>query len=584
MLAEYTTKDGVKTEEWAVRFVNSTNGSFAPIVAPAAFENSGLSDEQKEAVAFVCRSRNQVVAVRGIAGTGKTTMLKALDQQLRQAGREMLYLAPTASAVRTLQREGFENATTVSDYLANKRPSVPSVIIVDEAGLQSGKQGSEVLSPGAKASAARCLCRGFPATRLGRGWRLSPCPRKSLQDRKPRAPGHPPPDRGRLPPSSCWQWPAGKLSAGMEQLDAMGWVQERNSEYLQYAANAWMERTEQGSKAAEALLVAPTWSENFALSQFIRGRLKENGKLGESIEVDAVHSEKWTTEKKTHLAELAGATPGLMVTATAKLRKLEPARAYEVESVEGGKVKLAGGHVIYPEHDAKKFDVGTSRRLEVAKGDQLLIRMNDGPRKTRNLVNGQVVTVAAIRSDGSMLTEGGMEIPATFRQFAHGYVVTSHKAQGRTARHVIVAAERLDSKSAYVGCSRGRESCTVFTPIKEGLFGVLPFDGNSRAALDVLKEQRQVARTRISRPLSVVNRIKTATTTAAKRSWHSLTQACRPSTSFCRVAKDNQSKEDVKFMYKITITEIDSANQTQQLVRYEQTVDELDFQRASLPR
>jgi hypothetical protein len=117
-------------------------------------------------------------------------------------------------------------------------------------------------------------------------------------------------------------------------------------------------------------------------------------------------------------------------------------------------------------------------------------------------------------------TRYGKEIPATFRQFAHGYVVTSHKAQGRTARHVIVAAERLDGKSAYVGCSRGRESCDVFTPDKDRLFDGLPFDGNRRAALDVLKEQRHVARASISRPPSVVNRIKTAAKSAARRVAH----------------------------------------------------------------
>ena len=90
----------------------------------------------------------------------------------------------------------------------------------------------------------------------------------------------------------------------------MGWIQERDSEYLQYAANAWMERTEQGSKASEALLVAPTWEENFALSQFLRGRLKEDGKLGESIEVEAVHSLKWTIEQKTSPCRAWQATPG----------------------------------------------------------------------------------------------------------------------------------------------------------------------------------------------------------------------------------------------------------------------------------
>ena len=129
LVAELATKEGVKTEEWAVGFVNATNGKFAALADQASIDKGRLSDEQREAVEFVCRSRNQVVAVRGVAGAGKTTMLKALDHQLHAAGREMLYLAPTASAVKMLQREGFENATTVADYL--------TVLVIDEAGLQS---------------------------------------------------------------------------------------------------------------------------------------------------------------------------------------------------------------------------------------------------------------------------------------------------------------------------------------------------------------------------------------------------------------------------------------------------------------
>ena len=89
LVAEFATKEGVKTEEWPVGFVNATNGKFAAIADLAALENSRLSDEQKKSVEFVCRSRNQVVAVRGVAGAGKTTMLKALDRHLNEAGREM---------------------------------------------------------------------------------------------------------------------------------------------------------------------------------------------------------------------------------------------------------------------------------------------------------------------------------------------------------------------------------------------------------------------------------------------------------------------------------------------------------------
>ena len=76
-------------------------------------------------------------------------------------------------------------------------------------------------------------------------------------------------------------------------------------------------------------------------------------------------------------------------------------------------------------------------------------------------------------------------MPATFKQWTHGYVITSHKAQGRTCERVVVAAARLDAKSSYVTCSRGRESCSVHTPDKAALMAHLP-EGNRKATLDVL--------------------------------------------------------------------------------------------------
>lgn len=39
---------------------------------------------------------------------------------------------------------------------------------------------------------------------------------------------------------------------------------------------------------------------------------------------------------------------------------------------------------------------------------------------------------------------GGKVIPLEFKQWCHGYVITSHKAQGVTAKAVVVAAAMLD--------------------------------------------------------------------------------------------------------------------------------------------
>ena len=85
------------------------------------------------------------------------------------------------------------------------------------------------------------------------------------------------------------------------------------------------------------------------------------------------------------------------------------------------------------------------------------------------------------------LSKADVCVPAEFRQWCHGYVVTSHKAQGWTADHVVVAAERLTAKGACVACSRDRKSCIIHTPDKERLVERLP-EGNRCAALDVLSE------------------------------------------------------------------------------------------------
>jgi hypothetical protein len=141
--------------------------------------------------------------------------------------------------------------------------------------------------------------------------------------------------------------------------------------------------------------------------------------------------------------------------------------------------------------------------IEIATGDKVLVRAN---RKKLGLNNGQVLTVRGIDVDGALLTREGPTIPAAFHQWCHGYVVTSHRAQGRTCEHVVVAAERLDAKSAYVACSRGRKSCSVHTPDKQRLIEGMR-DGNRRAALDVLAEAHPVVSKHIRRRVETRSRL-----------------------------------------------------------------------------
>jgi ATP-dependent exoDNAse (exonuclease V) alpha subunit len=142
------------------------------------------------------------------------------------------------------------------------------------------------------------------------------------------------------------------------------------------------------------------------------------------------------------------------------------------------------------------FDVARPRQIEVSPGDKILIRAND---KRLGLTNGQVFTISGA-PDGALQTKEGFCVPADCRPWCHGYVVTSHKAQKWAADHVVVAAERLTSKAAYVACSRGRHSGIIHTPDKARLIERLP-QGNRRAALDVLSEIR-------AESASIVNRVR----------------------------------------------------------------------------
>lgn len=71
--------------------------------------------------------------VRGAAGAGKTTALRALDVSLKAAGKDVIYLAPTRGAVNVLKEDGFFNATTAAAFL-QELPQIGTntVIVIDE--------------------------------------------------------------------------------------------------------------------------------------------------------------------------------------------------------------------------------------------------------------------------------------------------------------------------------------------------------------------------------------------------------------------------------------------------------------------
>jgi hypothetical protein len=115
-----------------------------------------------------------------------------------------------------------------------------------------------------------------------------------------------------------------------------------------------------------------------------------------------------------------------------------------------------------------------------------------------------------------------------FSAWRQHYMVTLHKAQGWTADNVVVAAERLTSRGAYVACSRGRRSCIVHTPDKARLIERLP-EENRRAALDALSEI-------CPKDASIVNRVRVWKQLSIDLAQRLAAQVIQPSTARMRIA------------------------------------------------
>jgi len=489
--AQFATPRGLALERWALGFIEHGKGMF-PALAEASKLDPKLSTQQREAAEQILGSRDQVVCLRGAAGVGKTTVLQSLHACLETAGHTVHYCAPTSSAADTLRREGIARATTVSDFLENvaRRENATlarAVFVVDEAGLASNVQGAAILRL-AERHEARVVFLGDSRqhTSVEAGdfvrvlERYAPVQCVELTEIRRQLVGE---YRAAIKLMAM-----GGAMAGLEHLDRCGWLKEGKADYLRAAASEFVEKTNGGSRMDAALVVTPTWAENRALTSAVRNDLKRLGVLREGETVAALEPLSWTRAEKSRVENYEA---GMVVTFNRSGGGFRSGDVGRVVSVEEGRVQIA---TTMTERSlplrSDIFDVARVTALEVCVGERLLVRANY---RREGLLNGDFVTVRAIQQGVITDNDGRSFDTARVRHLSHGYAVTSHKSQSKTADHVIVAAERLNQKSAYVACSRGRLSCSVHVPDKANLLAWLA-DGERPAAIEVLaKERRQEA-------------------------------------------------------------------------------------------
>ena len=160
---EIATKASLQREYEMIQCINHGIGGLERLGGSIYFLTSHrLNSEQKKALEFVLNSRDRYVNLSGAAGTGKTAALQELHRRLIEAKHDVLALAPTTSAVEELQKVGFSDAITLERLLQDRQIQGAirnKVIILDEAGMVSGRQMLELLQI-ADRNAARIVFSG----------------------------------------------------------------------------------------------------------------------------------------------------------------------------------------------------------------------------------------------------------------------------------------------------------------------------------------------------------------------------------------------------------------------------------------
>jgi exodeoxyribonuclease-5 len=132
-----------------------------------------LTSQQRQAVAFLVariRAGTPLVALRGLAGTGKTTIIPALKQALEHCGLAVDIGAPTNRAAMILRAKGLETADTVHSLALEPQFTAPYNTAV--AWLRLREEDSEqelpaLLEPhAAQADALRALVEAYSPQRV----------------------------------------------------------------------------------------------------------------------------------------------------------------------------------------------------------------------------------------------------------------------------------------------------------------------------------------------------------------------------------------------------------------------------------
>ena len=527
-----TTPEVLAEERAMIAFAKTGRGQCPALGSPDyAFRDPLFHDaakdttEQQEAIRKVLGSHDRVIAIRGGAGTGKTTLMREVVAGIgeviagiQESGHGIHAFAPTAEASRgVLRREGFANANTVEHLLVNERLQQQikgQVLWVDEAGLLGARTMNRLFAVAEKQNCRVILTgdtkqhaaveRGDALRTLEQYGGIAPIEIAKIQRQRVHE---------GLEPVEITDYrevvkalSKGKAVKAFDRLQKMGAVAEFDidvtaDQRFRTIANDYLQAREGKNlkgKRNSVLAVSPTHAEGDAVTTHIRDGLKQAGTIGAlDTTFTRLVNLGWTeAQRQDAVMYEAGQTVQFSQNVKGGFKR---GSRYTVVDADDTAVTVCGedgiAHAL-PLASAEHFSVYYSRELGLAAGDRIRITQNGFTRDRKHrLNNGAIYEVEGITAAGHIRLKNGWELDSNYAHLSHGYVTTSHASQGKTVDVVLIAQGSQSFavsslEQFYVSVSRGREQVKVYTDDAEALKEAITRSTRRISATELVRESQ----------------------------------------------------------------------------------------------
>ncbi|HEY6273986.1 MAG TPA: MobF family relaxase [Terriglobales bacterium] len=457
-------------------------------------EHPHLSSSQRAAVEQILSSRDQMTALEGKAGAGKTTSLAAIREAAEHEGYAVEGLAPTSRAAQILREAGIESGTLQRHLVPGDQTDdgQKRLYILDESSLASTKQMNEFLH-GLHGNDRVLLVgdvRQHEAVEAGR-------PYHQLQEAGLQTARLDEILRQKDPAlkEAVEQLARGEVRGAIHNLDRQGRVHEiaDRAERLKTIAHEYVTHPE------GTLVVSPDNRSRQEINQFIHSEMQLRGHVDKTehrIKVLLPRQEMTGADRQWAGQYEAGDV----------VRYSKGSQVLGIEGGEYARVRHVDQKqnlitVKRPSGERQTYDprrlhgVTLYREAEraFAEGDRVQFT---APYRQQQFANRELGTIEKIDDSGQakIHLDSGRRVEFDLKNHPHldyGYAVTSHSSQGQTADRVLIHVDSdqahpnlINSRMAYVSVSRARYDAQIYTNDETNLAQQLSRDVSHRSAME----------------------------------------------------------------------------------------------------